>query len=149
MLKVLVSTLSTQGDLPGDFCFVPADELVGRYSLVCDREKANGSGCGCGQAFGGFLTHKGTTTAMVAARDITELEWRAQLFQTLSDTGWAAAMTATDLAQLVDALVETDLGAADRLPIGVVIGRRAWNDARGTVDNLTYRGVVTESRRSS
>ena len=148
MLKVLVSTLSTQGDVPGDFCFVPVDELVGRYSLVCDREKADGSGgCGCGQAFGGFLTHRGTTTAMVAERDMTELEWRAQLFQTLNETGWASLMSAADLAHLVDELVECDLGTAARLPVGVVLGRRAWNDPRGTVDNLTYRGVGADASR--
>jgi hypothetical protein len=148
MLKVLVSTLSTQGDMPGDFCFVPSGELVGRYSLVCDSEKEDGSGCGCGQAFGGFSTHQGTTTAMVVERDMTELEWRAQLFQTLGDTGWASMMDAHDLAQLVDALVDADLGAADRLPVGVVIGRRAWNDARGTVDNLTLRGAAADAGRS-
>ena len=149
MLKVFVSTQSTQGEQPGDFCFVPADELVGRYSIVCDLEKADGSGCGCGQAFGGFATHQGTTTAMVAAVDMTELEWRAELYQTLCDTGWSSRMSATDLAELVDQLVEHDLVAANRLPVGLVVGRRAWNDARGTVDNLTYRGVAVADVRSS
>ncbi len=62
MLKVLVSTLSTQGELPGDFGCVPADELV----------------------------------------------------------------------------EEHDLRAANRLPIGLVVGRRAWNYARRTVDSPTY-----------
>ena len=35
------------------------------------------------------------------------------------------------------------------LPVGLVVGRRAWNDARGAVDNLTYRGVAAADARSS
>jgi hypothetical protein len=140
MLKVFVSTPCTQGTEPHDFSFVPDGELVGRYSLVCDLEGPEGQGCGCGQAFGGFVTHAGTTTAMVVERNMTELDWRAELYQTLCDTGWAAAMNGTELAALVDELVQHDLGAAAELPIGTVVGRRAWNDRRrGTVDNLLCR----------
>jgi hypothetical protein len=139
-LKIFVSTHFTQGDMPGDFCFVPEGEVVGRYAFVCDLEKPDGSGCGCGRAFGGFETHAGTTTAMVVEAHLTELEWRAQLFQTLRDTGWASAMSATDLAEIIDDLVEHDLGAAAVLPIGRVVGRRAWNSRGATVDNLTDRG---------
>jgi hypothetical protein len=144
MLKVFVSTQSTQGTMPDDFSFVPDGELVGRYSLVCDLERPDAPGCGCGQAFGGFVTHAGTTTAMVVERDMTELDWRVQVFQTLCDTGWAAAMNSTDLAALVDELVEHDLRAAGALPVGTVVGRRAWNDRRGTVDNLLYRQARAE-----
>jgi hypothetical protein len=74
MLKVFVATSRTQGDSPSDFSFVPDDELVGRYSMVCNSERPDGSGCGCGQAFAGFLTHAGTTTAMVMERDMTDAE---------------------------------------------------------------------------
>ena len=144
MLKVFVSTQSTQGTMPDDFSFVPDGELVGRYSLVCDLEGPERPGCGCGQAFGGFVTHAGTTTAMVVERDMTELDWRAQLFQTLCDTGSATAMNSTDLAALVDELVEHDLSAAGELPVGTVVGRRAWNDRRGTVDNLLCRQLPAE-----
>ena len=144
MLKVFVSTQYTQGDLAGDFSFVPDGELVGRYSLVCDLERPDGSGCGCGQAFGGFITHTGTTTAMVVERNITELDWRAQLFQTLCDTGWGNAMSGIELAELVDSLVEHDLAAANSLPVGTVVGRRAWNDTRGTVDKLLCRKLRSE-----
>ena len=139
-MKIFVSTQFTQGDSPGDFCFVPEGEVVGRYAFVCDLEKPDGSGCGCGQAFGGFDTHTGTTTAMVVEANMTELEWRAQLFQTLRNTGWASAMSATDLAEVVDDLVEHDLGVAAALPVGRVVGRRAWNSRGATVDHLTDRG---------
>lgn len=147
-MKVFVSTTTTQGDLPTDFCFVPANELVGRYSLVCDGEKPDGSGgCGCGRAFEGFATHLGTTTAMVVDRERTELEWRAELFQTLSDSGWEKWMPADDLAELMDELVERDLGSAADLPAGLIVGRRAWNDRFGTTDQLIYRGVAAASGR--
>jgi hypothetical protein len=149
MLKVFVSTQSTQGDAPGDFCFVPDNELVGRHSFVCDLEKADGTGCGCGQAFSGFDTHKGTTTAVVAELDIDEVEWRGRLFQTLCDSGWGSAMGATELAQLVEECVEQDLRPAAQLPIGTVVGRRAWNDSRGTNDSLLYRGMATVSAAES
>lgn len=143
IMKVFVSTRTTQGDVPGDFCFVPANELVGRYSPVCDDEKPDGSGvCGCGQAFAGFTTHSGTTTAVVAERDMTELDWRAELFQTLSDTGWAKGMSADELGELVDDLVEHDLRSAAELPVGLIVGRRASNDRNGTTDRLMFRGVA-------
>jgi hypothetical protein len=44
MIKLLVSTLRTQGDIPGDYSFVPEGEFVGRYGLVCDRFSAVGHG---------------------------------------------------------------------------------------------------------
>ncbi|MBK5334077.1 MAG: hypothetical protein JJD93_19025 [Ilumatobacteraceae bacterium] len=141
MLKLFVSTTTTQGSVAGDFCYVPAGELVGRYSMVCDCERADGSGCGCGRAFGGFETHRGTTTAIVVERDMTELDWRVELYKTLSDTGWADAMPADDLAEFVDALVAHDLNAAAELPAGLIVGRRAWNEGDETVDQLMYRGV--------
>ena len=95
MLNVLVSTLETQGSVPGDFSYVPAGELVGRYSLVCDSERPDGTGCGCGRAFGGFTTHRSTTTAMVVERDMTEADWRKALYDTLVATGWAGLMRST------------------------------------------------------
>ncbi|HEX2784208.1 MAG TPA: hypothetical protein VHN36_11520 [Ilumatobacteraceae bacterium] len=149
MLKMFVATLCTQGDVPGDFCFVPEGELVGRYSIVCDLEKVDGSGCGCGRAFGGFVTHAGTTTAIVVERDMSELEWRAELFQTLCDTGWGTAMQADKLAELVDDLVEHDLGTAAKLPAGQVIGRRAWNTRGTTMDYLTLRRLNAQSARGA
>ena len=141
-MKIFVSTLATQGAEATDFCFVPEGELVGRYSVVCDLEKPDGSGCGCGRAFGGFATHAGTTTAVVVETAMTEPEWRARLFETLCDTGWGSAMNADDLADIVDDLIEHDLRAAGRLPVGLVVGRRAWNERGATVDNLMYRGLA-------
>lgn len=139
-MKVFVSTMTTQGAVAGDFCFVPAGELVGRYSIVCDGEQPDGSGCGCGRAFGGFETQMGTTTATVVERDMTEVEWRAELFKTLCDAG-LTDLPAIEAAGLVDDLVQLDLVAAAELPVGMVVGRRAWNERDEIIDQLMYRGV--------
>lgn len=109
MLKALISTERTQGEQPEDFHWVPAGELVARYGLVCAGERPDGSGCGCGRAFGGFRTHRSTTTAEVVELDMTEVEWRRELFDTLEATGWAGAMEPGDLAGLVDEVVRLKL----------------------------------------
>ena len=136
MINVLVSTTVTQGAAPGDFCWVPEGELVARYGVVCARERPDGSGCGCGRAFAGFTTHRATTTAMVVQVDMTEAEWRAALHQTLVDTGWVELMTADEVAELIDELVEIDLRSAAQLPVGTVLGRRAYYEPDGTIDDM-------------
>ena len=147
MVNVLISTTQSQGERPGDFSWVPDGELVARYGFVCDSERPDGSGCGCGRAFGGFTTHKSTTSAMVVASELTESEWRSQLRQTLFDTGWATAMEPSELAEFVDELVEFDLGAAAKLPAGTIVGRIAYNRPDGsTSDRLLLRAVGDPSR---
>ncbi len=144
MVNVLISTTQTQGDRTGDFCWVPDGELVARYGFVCDSERPGYPGCGCGRAFGGFTTHKSTTSAMVVASDLTEAEWRARLHQTLLDTGWATAMLADDLAGFIDELVAFDLGAAAKLPPGSIVGRIAQHQPDDSLlDHLLLRGVGT------
>jgi hypothetical protein len=121
--------------------------MVARYSLVCDSERADGSGCGCGRAFGGLVTHKSTTTAMVVERDMTEDEWRQALYDVLDSTGWAAMFDdPLDLADLIDDIVADDLHAIADLPAGTVLGRRAYNTGRGdnttTIDSLLLRREI-------
>jgi len=142
MINVLVSTKVSQGAVPGDCCWVPEGELVARDGVVCASERPDGSGCGCGRGFGGFTTHKGTTTAMVVESALTELAWRAALHQTLVDTGWAEWMPAGDLAELIDELVSFDLGAAADLTPGTVLGRLAYNEPSGSMtDTLLDRSA--------
>jgi hypothetical protein len=146
MIKVLVSTLSTQGSVPGDYSFVPEGELVGRYGLVCDRERKTGlSGCGCGRGFGGFSTYRATTSALVAERDMTILDWRSAAHQTLRDTGWSRLLGDVELGDVLDEMVEFDLLRLRELEIGTIVGRRAWNDSRGIQDHLVLRGQVVRS----
>ena len=110
MIKVLVSTLSTQGDVPGDYSFVPDGELVGRYGVVCSGERPTGhGGCGCGRGFGGFTTHRATTSAMVVERDITVVQWRDAAHRMLRETGWSGLLTDVELGLILDEMVEFDL----------------------------------------
>ena len=136
MINVLVSTTVSQGAAPGDFCWVPEGELVARYGMVCASERRDGSGCGCGRAFGGLTTNKSTTTAMVAEADITEDEWRASMYQTLVDTGWAEWLTADELAEWIDELVVLELHSAAQLVAGTVLGRLAYNEPDGTIHDM-------------
>ena len=136
MINVLVSTTETQGAAPGDFCWVPEGELVARYGVVCASERPDGSGCGCGRAFGGFTTHKSTTTAKVVAADLTEAGWRAALHQTLVDTGWAGMIAVDEVAVLIDELVRIDLYSAARLATGTILGRLAYNEPDGATQDM-------------
>lgn len=136
MINVLVSTTETQGAAPGDFCWVPEGELVARYGVVCASERPDGSGCGCGRAFGGLTTHKSTTSAMVVPVNMTEAQWRAALHQTLVDTGWATWMAAGEVAALIDELVAVDLHSVAQLPAGTILGRLAYNEPDGTTQDM-------------
>lgn len=142
MIKVLVSTSVSQDERQGDFCFVPEGELVARYGFVCDSERPDGSGCGCGRSFSGLRTHRATTTAMVVEMDMTLEEWRSALYETLVDTGWAGVMDDDDVADLIDEVTELDLDEIQDLPTGQVLGRLAYNDERRiTRDTLLLRGL--------
>lgn len=139
-MKILVSTAETQNDRPRDFTWVPEGELVARYGIVCDSERPDGGGCGCGRSFAGLTTHKGTTSAMVVERDMTETEWRAAVYSTLRDTGWAELFSPDELADAIDEMVHQDLHAVKDLPPGTVVGRCAWNDEDGeALDELVLR----------
>lgn len=148
MINVLVSTTVTQGAAPGDFCWVPEGELVARYGMVCASERPDGSGCGCGRAFAGFTTHKSTTTAMVARVDLTEAAWRAALHQTLVDTGWARWSTAGEVAEWIDELVAIDLRSAAQMAPGTILGRLAYNEPDGTIQDMFLDRSALRSRES-
>lgn len=139
-MKVLVSTLETQGDEPSDFTWVPEGELVGRYGFVCGRERPDGEGgCGCGRSFSGFAAHQATTTAMVVERDMSEADWRAALHDTLQRSGWADHATPEALADDIDDIAEQELEELEDLPVGTVIGRRAWTEGDRIFDHILVR----------
>ena len=129
MSKFLVSTNDLQGAVRGDFTWVPTGELVARYGLVCDAEKADGTGCGCGRAFGGLVTNRSTTTAKVMELPIDEAGWRAEVHRMLQETDWARGLSLTELADYIDWMVERDVVPIQELPVGTIVGRRAWNEA--------------------
>ena len=117
-MKILVATSETQVDQPGDYSFVPDGQLLARYGTVCDCPD-----CGCGRGFPGVFTHKATTTAMVAESDMSEGEWRTAVHTCLHETGWAKGLTAGELAELIDDLVEIDVHSITDLPVGTIVER--------------------------
>jgi hypothetical protein len=69
-MKILTAIRATQGQRASDFNCCIEGEVVTFVGVLCDtdrREDPDG-GCGCGRAFAGLNSHKGTTTAVV--RDI-------------------------------------------------------------------------------
>jgi hypothetical protein len=136
MLKVLVSTTHTQGKVDGDFCFVPEGEIVGRYGIVCDDEREDGvGGCGCGRAFGGFMTLKSTTTAMVVERPMTRKLWRDLALALHERAGYAKAYGPELMETVLDEMMFFDLDKLAEIPIGTILGRRAFNDSSGNMQD--------------
>jgi hypothetical protein len=69
-MKMLTATGSTQGQRPGDFHWCVEGEIVTPIRLICSRDEADpDGGCGCGRAFAGLNSQRGTTTAMVRDLD--------------------------------------------------------------------------------
>ena len=141
MLKVLVSTTQTQGKVEGDFCFVPEGEIVGRYGVICDAEREDGKGgCGCGRSFGGFMTLKATTTAMVVERPMTRELWRDLALALHERAGYAKAYGPELMETVLDEMMYFDIDKIAHVPVGTILGRRAFNDALGDAqDELLHR----------
>ncbi len=139
-MKFLVSTNDLQGKERGDFNWVPPGELVARYGIICDAEKPDGTGCGCGRSFGGLVTNRSTTTAKVMELPIDEAGWRSEVHRMLQETDWARGLSLNELADYIDWMTSRDLHAIQELPIGTILGRRAWNeDGKPCVDDLLLR----------
>jgi hypothetical protein len=70
-MRLLTATTKTQGHRPDDFAWTIEGELVWP-GLVCatDARDPHG-GCGCGRAFSGLNSHRGTTTAEVRDLPLT------------------------------------------------------------------------------
>ena len=141
-MKVFVSTRATQGDIGGDFCFVPEGELVGRHHIVCDCSKYDDE-CGCGRAFSGFVSRKGTTSAVVAELDLTEKEWRSALRTSLRAAGWADLMSARELDATIGEFVDHDLREAENFAVGTVLGRRTRRQRGDLIDTLFCRAPAS------
>lgn len=140
MLKVMVSNGPAQLGRAGDFSWVPEGELVARYGVVCDDERPDGGGCGCGRSFSGLTTFKGTTTAVLVARDVTAAEWIACVESAMREAGWLRGISGSDVSDLLDWITDRDLHALQGLPVGTLLGRRAWKQPDGdTFDEIVVR----------
>lgn len=122
-MHLLVATPTTQGTRPSDFCHVPEREPVG-FVFACDDDAIDGS-CGCQRAMGGLLTGGATTTMeVIDDPDMT----RAGLLQLLrardERNGWAAILTADELADHLDSELTELLQIAEACPVGTVLEKR-------------------------
>lgn len=147
MMNVLVSTLVTQGDVLGDFSWMPEGELVSRQGIVCASERSDGTGCGCGRAFSGLFTRKGNSSAMVVEMDINEHGWRRAVLQSLDDGGWSKYLSPSDCAEIIDEWVYMDLHSIRPLAPGTILGRRAWLNPDGSQEDcFLLRRSMSDSK---
>lgn len=108
-LKVLTATANTQGRRPNDFSWTTEGELVTFPALICDRDLADpDNGCGCGRAWSGMNTHKGTTTVMVREiADYTLVDYIEAVRSSRAQQGWPSDDTrivglVADLLEVVE-----------------------------------------------
>jgi hypothetical protein len=121
-VKVLVATKTSQGQRANDYCWVPEGEIV-LFGSECDREDVDGS-CGCRRALCGIESGKATTTMQVAEIDITPVELKRQVRNSLIRGGWIDLDVRDDnefLAALWDDMV--GLSIAD-WPVGTIVEKR-------------------------
>jgi hypothetical protein len=122
-MKLLRATTKSQGEVPGDFAFVPEGELVFLGS-VCDTDLIKGSAgigsCGCARSFTGLTSQKGTTTALVEESTMSEAELADRIHEHLVAGGWGGVPELPRMARdLAAEVVET----ATPHPAGTVVGR--------------------------
>jgi hypothetical protein len=85
--------------------------------VVCaaDEQDPDG-GCGCGRAFAGLNSHKGTTTAKVKEVELSGEDYVEALRSSLEQQGWPTE----DVAELAAWLSEL----VDSWPAGAIVERR-------------------------
>jgi hypothetical protein len=115
-MKVLVATSETQGQRRNDFDYCVEGELV-TVGLVCatDRRDPDG-GCGCGRAFAGLNSHRGTTTAKVKEVELSKSDYVEALRSSLAQQGWPTS----DVAELAGWLAQL----VSEWPVGTIVERR-------------------------
>lgn len=125
-MRVLVATSTTNGDLPGDYDFCLAGELV--YMMdpcAWDRRDPDG-GCGCGRGFAGSSSHRATTTAQVVETDLSEADVRLAFRASLQDSGWLPPGMFSDAEQraIVNDFLAPVCSIAEEFPVGSAVRRR-------------------------
>ena len=122
-LKVFVATTRTQGDRDNDFAWTEGPELVD-LAMTCDRDRGDpDGGCGCGRAFTGLDSRKGTTTAEIVERDLSLTQYREAFHRSLVAGGFGALGDARLRRDAEEAANELASFAAD-WPVGTVVERR-------------------------
>lgn len=119
-MKVFVAGRRTQGELENDFAWTLDGELVHLEPLGCwepDR-------CGCNRAFAGVASHRGTTTAEIAERELDREDVVVAVARSLADGGWFDDPSSQDAVDSARELVDPLLDVAATLPVGTVVRRQ-------------------------
>lgn len=115
MVKVLVATARTQGMRATDYFRCIEGEIV-HFGHVCAVDRDPERLCGCGHAFAGLNSHRGSTTAEVREVEFTRRDLVEALRSSLAARG-SDASGADDEAERIIRL-------AAGLPVGIVVERR-------------------------
>ena len=118
-MKVIVATRRSQGELEDDYAWTLDGELVHLPMLVC----ATPDVCGCDRGFAGVSSHRATSTAEVADRELGRDDVVSAVAHSLADGGWFPEAEAHHALLAARDLVEPLLELADRLPVGTVVRR--------------------------
>ncbi|MGY1823614.1 DUF7715 family protein [Geodermatophilus sp. SYSU D00079] len=126
-MKLLTATYTGQGEQDGDFCSAVEGELV-LVGDVCAADQADpdpDGGCGCGRAFTGLSSHRGTTTALVRDLDFSAEDLHLAVETHLAASGFGPELLGDeDFADLVEETVREAVAFARWWPVGTVLGRR-------------------------
>lgn len=109
-MKVLVATHESQGVRADDFDGCVEGELVW-IQEPCVRDRSGSGECGCGRAFAGVASHRGTTTATI--RDLPGMtlgEYIEALRSSFVDQGWPAEWAPEVALELLDCAKTWDEG---------------------------------------
>jgi hypothetical protein len=125
-MKLLTATRERQGEREGDFCHAVEGELV-VLGFVCatDQAEPDGGRCGCGRAFSGMSSLRGTTTALVRDLDISydDLRTAVEAYLVAAGTG-PEVLGADEYLDLFEQTVDDAVHFARWWPVGTVVGRR-------------------------
>lgn len=121
-IQVLVATHETQGQKPGDFCYVPEGEMV-IVTEICSSGE-HGSSCGCERSVSGVKCLKATTTFRVEEiegtfGDVVEIE-----LQMLRRGKWHLMCPPKELQEMAITKAAITCDVAFDFPIGTVLGRK-------------------------
>lgn len=128
-MKVLVATMSGQGQLAGDYMYCVPGELAW-VTMVCDCDLVDpDGGCGCGRGFGGLTSHRATSTVQVADLTITPEELRLAIAASLTDQGWLSddEVDEVDEAAVLDEVIGDIESIAAHFGVGAVVRRRVYS----------------------
>lgn len=115
-MNVLAATQRTQGQRASDFSFTDDSELV-ILPMQCDTYTID-DGCGCQRSFAGVRSRKGTTTVIIAERDMSEDDYRQVLNNAYLESGWT--LDEVIERQLTDYVIKLAL----YYPVGTVLEKR-------------------------